>query len=146
VLNPREKMAHFQKHWSADLQEDVRECVQKAVCGSCHRLSESHTYENQFEACYHKINASTTSLPTKPRKRGGLKTLLRELSDDENNSDSFITPSPLDDPEKPWKRDYNAYIDTVHDVPEGMSVVQWWGVCQSHCYRYRFPVLTLHLV
>ena len=46
-------MAHFQKHWSADLQEGMRECIQKAVCGSCHYLSKPHTYENQFEACYH---------------------------------------------------------------------------------------------
>jgi len=32
VLNPQEKMAHFQKHWSADLQEEAKACVQKAVC------------------------------------------------------------------------------------------------------------------
>ena len=70
----------------------------------------------------------------KQQKQNGLKTLLRELSDDED-AHSTITPSSSEDPDKPWKRDYNAYIDTVHDVPEGMSAVQWWGVC-TFCSRH----------
>jgi hypothetical protein len=127
-------MAHFQKHWSTDLQDEAKECIQKAVCSlSCHFAGSPKTYGNKFEARYHEINQSATSALTKPRKRGKLKTLLQELelSDDEADSDSPGTQSPLDDAEQPWKRDYNAYIDTPHDVPEEMSVVQWWGVCQS---------------
>jgi hypothetical protein len=91
---------------------------------SCHPNS-----WNQFEVRYNEINKSLLSTVKKQQKRHGLKTLLRELSDDEHDANSTITPSSSDDPEKPWKRDYNSYIDTVHDVLEGMSAVQWWGVC-----------------
>jgi hypothetical protein len=32
VLNPKEKMAYFKRHWSTELQEDVRQCVVEVVC------------------------------------------------------------------------------------------------------------------
>jgi hypothetical protein len=31
VLNPKEKMGYFKKHWSADLQEEVMKCVEEIV-------------------------------------------------------------------------------------------------------------------
>jgi hypothetical protein len=31
VLNPKEKMRYFKKHWSADLQEEVMKCVEEIV-------------------------------------------------------------------------------------------------------------------
>jgi len=31
VLNPKEKMAHFKKHWSKDLQEEVLDCAKEIV-------------------------------------------------------------------------------------------------------------------
>jgi len=32
VLNPKEKMRYFKKHWSAELQEEVLKCVEEEVC------------------------------------------------------------------------------------------------------------------
>jgi hypothetical protein len=32
VLNPKEKMRYFKKHWSPELQDDVIECVEEVVC------------------------------------------------------------------------------------------------------------------
>ena len=63
----------------------------------------------------------------KPQKRG-LKTLLRELSDDDSDSELPTATSRSEDPENPWKQQYNAYMDAVHDLPEGMSTIEWWGV------------------
>jgi hypothetical protein len=31
VLDPREKMGYFKKHWSEDLQDDVKSCVEEVV-------------------------------------------------------------------------------------------------------------------
>ena len=31
VLNLKEKMGYFKKHWSADLQEDIAKCVEEVV-------------------------------------------------------------------------------------------------------------------
>jgi hypothetical protein len=32
VLNPKEKMSYFKKHWSVNLQEAVVKCVEEVVC------------------------------------------------------------------------------------------------------------------
>jgi len=34
VLNPKEKMGYFKKHWSTDLHEDVLKCVEEEVHSS----------------------------------------------------------------------------------------------------------------
>ena len=31
VLNPKEKMGYFKKHWPIDLQEEVRKCIEEKV-------------------------------------------------------------------------------------------------------------------
>jgi hypothetical protein len=31
VLNPKEKLGYFKKHWSLDLQEDVVKCIEEVV-------------------------------------------------------------------------------------------------------------------
>jgi hypothetical protein len=98
-------------------------------------LSFHQIHRNQFEAQYHEINKSVPIAMRKAQKCSGLKTLLCELSsDEEHDTDSSVMPSSSEDPEKLWKREYNAYMDTIHDVPEGMSAIQWWGVCAFHFY------------
>ena len=32
VLNPKEKMAYFKKHWSVELQGEVVKCAEEVVC------------------------------------------------------------------------------------------------------------------
>jgi hypothetical protein len=59
-----------------------------------------------------------------------LQALLRELSDDEDMMMDTGLDVP-DDPQRPWLRDYRAYIDFPEQVPEGWSAIQWWGVSIS---------------
>ena len=62
------------------------------------------------------------------RKDKGLHTLLRKLSDDEE--DVVVDPG-LDvpeDPQQPWLCDYRAYLDVLEQVPKGWTAIQWWGV------------------
>ena len=33
------------------------------------------------------------------------------------------------DLEKPWLAEFNRYLNTHDILPEGMTVVKWWGVC-----------------
>ena len=70
------------------------------------------------------------------KTKGGLRALLRELSDDEDN----VTDSPsgilVEDPDRPWYRHFSAYMDAVEQVPDGWSVIKWWGV--------RGPLLLLY--
>ena len=30
---------------------------------------------------------------------------------------------------KAWMEEWKSYINSIEDVPEGMSLVRWWGVC-----------------
>lgn len=52
--------------------------------------------------------------------------LLRELSGDEDDIQESIiqTPNVL----KPWLPEFECYLDTNDPVPEGTSVLKWWGV------------------
>ena len=49
--------------------------------------------------------------------------LLRELSDDEGDS----AESPLSN-RVPWLEEFSRYYDAKENIPDGMSIVQWWGV------------------
>ena len=42
VLNPKEKMSYFKKHWSTELQSDVKNCVEEVV---------SEIYSRGYFAC-----------------------------------------------------------------------------------------------
>ena len=67
--------------------------------------------------------------PSAPsRKDKGLRTLLRELSDDEEDIAVNTGLDVPDDPQRPWLRDYHAYVDVLEQVPEGWTAIQWWGV------------------
>jgi len=60
------------------------------------------------------------------KSKSKIKTLLRELSDNEDvsNNDSLI---PVD-PQRPWYQQFHAYLDIKEQVPDGMSTISWWGV------------------
>lgn len=49
-------------------------------------------------------------------------------TDDESDSNdtTSVNMSATNDP---WTSGFNAYIDVLDGVPEGVSLVQWWGVC-----------------
>lgn len=54
------------------------------------------------------------------------KTLLRELSsDDEDDALADSTPS---NPSKPWLKEFELYLNAVDELPDGLSIVQWWAV------------------
>ena len=62
------------------------------------------------------------------RKDKGLRALLRELSDDEEDTAMDTGLDVPDDPQRPWLRDYRTYVDVLEQVPEGWTAIQWWGV------------------
>jgi len=65
------------------------------------------------------------------RRGKGLHALLRELSDDEDDAMADTGPDVPDDPQRPWLRDYRAYMDVLEQVPDGWTAIQWWGVSVS---------------
>lgn len=95
----------------------------------------------QFKERYEEMYGSGPKPVPKKLKKGGIKTLLRELSDDEDDNDSN-TPSPLEcpDSDKPWLREFRAYLDAIHELSDGMISIKWWGVCPffSQCDNTRY--------
>jgi hypothetical protein len=66
--------------------------------------------------------------PNASKKKGCLAALLEEGSSDEDDVDDVpVTLSP--DLLKPWMEEFTRYLDRVDEVPSGMSVIRWWGVC-----------------
>lgn len=75
------------------------------------------------------MNNGSIMRPSAPsRKDKGLRTLLRELSDDEEDTVVDTGLDVPDDPQCPWLRDYRAYIDVLEQVQEGWTAIQWWDV------------------
>lgn len=78
------------------------------------------------------MNSSNSLAIPAPLKGTSTKitTLLRELSDDESDDDHPPSrTAELSDPNKPWKSEFDRYLETIEQVPEGMDIIKWWGVC-----------------
>lgn len=73
-------------------------------------------------------DGSVTRPSMRSRKDKGLHALLRELSDDDEDTATDTGLDVPDDPQRPWLRDFHAYIDVLEQVPEGWTAIQWWGV------------------
>ena len=59
------------------------------------------------------------------------RTLLHELdsSDDDGLSDDAPgTSTAFVDAAPAWLKDFNMYLNTTDEIPEGQTIVQWWGV------------------
>ncbi|PSR75311.1 hypothetical protein PHLCEN_2v9174 [Hermanssonia centrifuga] len=120
-LHPEKKGSHFKKHWAEPLQNDAK----------------THM-ENIFKAKYFAMNSSNSLAIPAPLKGTSIKitTLLRELSDDESDDDHPPSrTAELSDPNKPWKSEFDRYLETIEQVPEGMDIIKWWGF-----NAHRYPV------
>ena len=119
-------MSYFKRHWPVDLHADVLTCVEDIV--SCSVLTgfmlNRLQFKDRYLALQGQLAPKTLSAPAKSK----IHTLLRELSDDEDDSSAESGSAVPDDPNRPWLRDFRAYLDTTEHVPDGWSMVKWWGV------------------
>ena len=73
---------------------------------------------SQFKARYKQIYSIASAAAGAPPK--SMEDSDWDMSDDDEGGG---------DSEKPWLTKFNRYLN-MHDVlPEGMTVVKWWGVC-----------------
>ena len=57
------------------------------------------------------------------KSKKGVHTLLRELSDDEDET-MTMGPNVPENPKRPWLRHFRKFIDAVEQVPDGWSAVR----------------------
>ena len=71
-------------------------------------------------------------MPSVPlTKSKGLCALLRELSNDDEDTAADTRIDIPTDPQRPWLCDFSAYMDVCEQVPEGWMAIQWWGISLS---------------
>jgi hypothetical protein len=75
----------------------------------------------------------TSTAPQRKPKRGSKGDNHRRNAgssdEDEDDSPSAAASSEPLDPLRPWLRDFRIFIDTREsELPEGMGIIQWWGV------------------
>jgi hypothetical protein len=142
VLNPKEKMAYFKKHWSTELQDDVIECVEEVVRHACLFTFCGLICVSQFKERYLSLSSgSTTTQSAQPKPHKKLNVLLRELSDDEEITTEAGTGVP-EDPKRPWLTDFRKYLDVVEQVPDDYSAIGWWGVSDCN-FVYHAALLSV---
>jgi hypothetical protein len=67
--------------------------------------------------------------PPKSTHVKGNKKLAKLLAEDTtDDEEECSTPTPAADSSKPWKAEFNWYLDGTDEVPNGMPLPRWWGV------------------
>jgi hypothetical protein len=137
VLDPTQKDNHFKKHWSADLHQSVlaeaEEIVRdsKLTCVISHCVQFKERYIELFGNGEAPQQQSTSSKKSAAKK---VKTLLRELSsDDEDPTPVGSADTPVD-PQKPWRKEFYRYLHAIDEL-NGLTIVQWWGVCPFYFFH-----------
>ncbi|KAF5347372.1 hypothetical protein D9758_011302 [Tetrapyrgos nigripes] len=113
VLDPRQKMHYFQMNWSEDERKKVTTFTEKI-----------------FKERYEQINQTSLTGTQKAKLTKTNSTLLREVSDDEGDEVDMPTQEPVRTTGgvEPWRSEFNLYLSTIDSVPEGVSIVKWWGM------------------
>jgi hypothetical protein len=102
----------------------------------------------KFKARYAEMYGNSASAPSKKGKSvGRFNKLLRELrtdsdSDDTDRNDTPSASAASLEPKEPWSKEYNMYINTIDEIPEGMTITQWWGVSLTYYFSF-YHMLTV---
>ncbi|KDQ50977.1 hypothetical protein JAAARDRAFT_543907 [Jaapia argillacea MUCL 33604] len=108
ILDPSRRYAHFKKHWSKDLQDDVDELAQRI--------------ERYNKICGPGQRAPTTSTSKPKRKMGSA--VLADLSSDEDGPTPPPPPTSSFDTVPAWKKEFHRYLDLDEDFPESVDTVE----------------------
>ncbi|KAJ7771172.1 hypothetical protein B0H14DRAFT_2632470 [Mycena olivaceomarginata] len=61
------------------------------------------------------------------------KSGLRELTPDGDETEPKLSEAHLN-PTKPWRDEFQGYLDARESVPEGMMTIEWWGCRLKHAF------------
>lgn len=103
------------------------------ACKTLHHSSYIPQFAERFQRL-HRTAATLSSHKSERRRKNTaaakLAVLLRELSDDEAEDGNDELPSDSLEivGSKPWLPEFQLYLATMDIIPDGMSLVKWWGV------------------
>lgn len=84
----------------------------------------------KFKDYYVEVHGSLDHAPIRKAPHHGKKVrrLLADSDDDENQPTGSAGASTQSASIPAWERSWNQYINVDDEIPEGMSLVSWWGV------------------
>jgi hypothetical protein len=92
----------------------------------------------------HANNAVQTPALLNQKSQAPDKSGLRELTPDGDEDEPKLAEAHLD-PTKPWRDEFQGYLDARESVPEGMTTIEWWGVCfHFKCSLLSADILSKH--
>jgi hypothetical protein len=96
----------------------------------------------QFLERFQELQSNLSTTPVQVRKAPPTRKSSRPNIDDTDTEDDTdaceAAVSPGDSGMVEWK----SYLSTREDIPDGMSVVRWWGVSDHlfHCVHHSYTV------
>ena len=132
VLDPMKKMSHFHKHWPSHLVHDVEEAIQIRVWYFAQYivlLPKTDIFDLKFLKCFnvlqnkpyvksvHICKTPVTYKPTCPN------------INDTNTEDDSDCSEAATIPANAGMDEWQAYLSAIEELPDGLGIVQWWGVC-----------------
>jgi hypothetical protein len=144
VLHPEMKMKHFTKYWPTDLQTDVRDNIEELVrctvvsplCSFMILIWNGEQFKNRYERIYGPSGSAPIAAKKNRTSGSKMASLMRELNSSDERDDDDISHSAIPtDPAKPWMREFNLFLNTVDQLADGQTIIQWWGVSLVRCLR-----------
>ncbi|KAJ3562023.1 hypothetical protein NP233_g9835 [Leucocoprinus birnbaumii] len=118
VLNPNQKMPHFDSHWPKKTAGEVKKNIEVLL---------KYRHQQMFGDKPQPLKAQSS--------HGHIGRLLEELSSSDEEDDSqSLAPVPAADSSAPWKMEFNCYLDSPTNIGD-MPLVRWWGLNTD-----RYPV------
>ncbi|EMD31003.1 hypothetical protein CERSUDRAFT_69644 [Gelatoporia subvermispora B] len=130
VLDPQQKLTHIKENWTEKLHDEALAVVQKLFRERYYEIYPKS--DVRAVSVISRTGSSTCVNHTRPAA-------LAELSSNEEELNSMLRPvqpvNMLSDEaaaEQACKRAFCKYLELDDGVPEGMEIVQWWGLNGHH--------------
>ena len=92
---------------------------------------------------HHNQDLATPANPSRvAKKKSHVDQLVRCHLDTDSEAEDEVN----EDPNMPWKAEFDRYMDTHDIVPNDMSIVHWWGVSLNYYLNYEAVIWFLKYV
>ncbi|GLB43962.1 putative hAT family C-terminal dimerisation region [Lyophyllum shimeji] len=127
ILDPEQKLTHFDSQWDSELKKQVRDDAEKL-------------FRERYLELYGEGSRPAITKPNKSSRK--LRQLLAELSTDEDEPSARVGAASSSllqdgaDMSRPWLKEFNHYLDSGdEELGDDMTIVRWWGL-----NAHRYPV------
>ncbi|KAJ7627444.1 ribonuclease H-like domain-containing protein [Roridomyces roridus] len=110
VLDPRRKLAYFNKHWPKNLVLSTKDALEKI-----------------FKERYLQIQSAVAlSAPSTSAQKPLTNNRRHASTPPEDDEMTGLSASHVD-PDRPWLDEFNEYLQGREFVAQGVSAIEWWG-------------------